>query len=140
MHSCQNGFCRFCGPKSCRSNLDCCGGSFASAGQAGKFYECLNIEETEKLALAQQLGRVPQGFKPLAKVQGGKSPEDQLGVESEELLQLGPSAQGDVAMYGKRCWARKYYKCLSPQRISYLIVPAKLRSVSKLKMGTAEAR
>ncbi|XP_055331885.1 uncharacterized protein LOC129583885 [Paramacrobiotus metropolitanus] len=104
MHACQAGFCRFCGPKSCRNSMDCCAGSFATAEHHGTFFECLNIEDNEKLALAKQLGRVPANYQPLPKSAGGKSEE--FGIESEELLQLGSTAQGDAAMYGKRCWQR----------------------------------
>ncbi|OWA50081.1 hypothetical protein BV898_14607 [Hypsibius exemplaris] len=103
MHACQGGLCRFCGPKSCRSNLDCCAGSFAQPGKAGSFYECLNVEDQDKLSIARQLGRVPANFQPLPKAQGGQSLDDI--VDSNELIQLGLPAQ-DNAFHGKRCWAR----------------------------------
>jgi len=108
MHACQGGLCRFCGPKSCRSNLDCCAGSFAEPGKPGQFYECLNIEDSDKLSLAKQLGRVPANFQPVPKSAGGKSLDDAFEVESSELIQLGlqPAAGGKNPFYGKRCWAR----------------------------------
>lgn len=104
MHACQGGLCRFCGPKSCRGNQDCCLGSFASGGQSGKFFECLNIEDLENLAVAKQLGKVPQNYQPLPKSAGGKSEEYE--VESDELMQLGWMPYRNNAFHGKRCWGR----------------------------------
>lgn len=99
LHQCQFGFCRFCGPKMCRSNMDCCMGSM-QPGQPSHMYECLNLEHLEKQSIARQLGRpVITHMMP-----GGKSPED--AIESDELITLGISQHGDRAFYGKRCWHR----------------------------------
>jgi hypothetical protein len=98
LHACQAGFCRFCGPKSCRSSFDCCASSLAQAGQPGRVYQCVNLEDLEKQSMARQLGRPV-----LQQMPGGHSPED--AIESEELVGLGISNQGDVAFYGDRCWA-----------------------------------
>jgi len=98
LHTCIMGSCRFCGPRSCRSNMDCCQG-----GPSNVTFECVNIKNYEEWTIARDLGRItPQMFEHM-KPHKLSHHED---IDSDELESLGTGAWGDHVMHGKRCWER----------------------------------
>jgi hypothetical protein len=96
LHFCLGGSCRFCGPTTCLTNLDCCSGLASNLT-----FECVNLEHLEKHSLTIQLGRpMFQGS------QNNHHHHEDHSLESEEIETFGPTAQGDHMFHHKRCWAR----------------------------------
>jgi hypothetical protein len=100
--------CRFVGPRTCKSTLDC------ATGISNVTFDCIDTEDLEKRAIVQQLGRSrvsPSKVDLKARKSNSKqkrhSDHHEMEIESEEIAKFGPTAEGDHLTHGKRCWARK---------------------------------
>jgi len=101
LHECRMGSCRFCGIRSCHSNLDCCEEGVQTATNLTR--ECVDLKHVEQWVLAKELGRITATSEARLKPHKLKKEED---IDSDELQVMGQSAWGDHVLHGRHCWQK----------------------------------